>query len=102
MCKFRLGYLFSLPDLKHQTYLEEFFEDLVTTKLSRFDSYFLLAAISCQFEGARGIMYGPSKTDFQASVCGITKKGGYLETIEEKGGDVVTTKMVCFCSECCK
>lgn len=61
-----------------------------------------LAAISCQFEGARGIMYGPSKTDFQASVCGITKKGGYLETIEEKGGDVVTTKMVCFCSECCK
>lgn len=59
-----------------------------------------LAAISCQFEGPRGIMYSISKTVFQALVRDISNKGKTLEPIEEKRHEKSTSKMVYYCPEC--
>ena len=61
-----------------------------------------LAAISCQFEGPRGIMYRISKTMFQALVRDLGNKGRALESIEEKIPERGTPKMVCFCPDCHK
>jgi fructokinase len=59
-----------------------------------------LAAINCQFEGARGIMYSLAKTDLQTSIGGIMKNGESFEYIEKKEREKVDKKMVCFCPEC--
>jgi sugar/nucleoside kinase (ribokinase family) len=59
-----------------------------------------LAAISCQFEGPRGIMYSISKTLFQALVNDISNKGRTLEPIEEQRCEKSSPKMVYYCPAC--
>ncbi|MCL6447907.1 MAG: carbohydrate kinase [Armatimonadetes bacterium] len=61
-----------------------------------------LAALNCSYEGARGVMYGISKQEFEARVRDIWNGMGLPESKEQKEVKEAERVFKCICPNCAK
>lgn len=62
----------------------------------------VIAAMSCQFDGARGIMYNITKKDFQKNIKDIMEKDCPILTVNGDNDKEQMKEMSCYCPACQK